>query len=177
MKRAIQFLIAVLFSLCFCLSGCQLFQKSATFTVGYDYGFHRQGEATLLFSGSTPFFDPAEYGLTPLLAGEELTLSYTGELYVQESYPSQVVLKGKILSVRKTKQAKVEEILFSGVTGGKITANGRTFVNLPSFAITQDGSISEIESLTLGEALFVAYTEEEETEVQATAIYLYNPLG
>lgn len=70
-----------------------------TVTANYDYGMHVPNRATMLYSSSTLFFALPE-GFDPPVAGDEFTVSYTGQLLIQESYPSTAVItEGEIVKV------------------------------------------------------------------------------
>ncbi len=159
--------------------------KKQTFTVHYDYAFHVEGAATMLFSGSLPFFDCEAYGIkTPLLAGDELTVYYyDGELYVQETYPSTVRVEGKIGCVEKTTQAQIIDRCYK--EGGQVRSEyGFGFIQLPEYAVNRDGSCTPFAELTDGTALCVAYAipkidgvdvDIDSSRICPTALYTYNP--
>lgn len=168
---------------------CSLFEdilpveSKTVFTVGYDYDMHREGKATLLLNGSLPFFDFKEYGVTPLLAGDELTVYYTGTMYTLETYPGQVQLRGRITKVEKTYSAQIAENCYK--EGEQVrNESGLGFINLPEYAIHADGSCVEFSTLADGTELFVAYAVPHEIGVDVnvdpqrlvpTALYTYNP--
>ena len=58
--------------------------------VMYDYGMHIEGQVTTLLSGNSIWFNPSNYGINELVAGDELVIKYTGEYEVQETYPGSV---------------------------------------------------------------------------------------
>ena len=63
---------------------------TVSLTAFYDYGLHLENQVTLLLGGCLLFFDPTEYGIDRINAGDVVTISYTGEFYVRETYPSTV---------------------------------------------------------------------------------------
>ena len=99
--------IAILLSvviLCISLASCgiggTLAPKHTDFIVDYDYGIHREDMATPLLDDSKLFFDLDEWGIDTLVGGDIVTLSYTGELLIQETYPSTVATKNlKIVDI------------------------------------------------------------------------------
>ncbi len=167
--------------------------KSERFTVGYDYGTHIEGKATMLLNDSLFFFDVQDYAdiQLPLLAGDELTVYYTGEMYVQETYPSHVILDGKICWIKKTKKAYFTAISSDNFVDGKLTADsGFSFVDLPEYAIARDGSLLPLSEIPANTHLLISYevtsceaVEGDEdvnvdilqTEMKALAIYAYDP--
>ena len=64
--------------------------KSKMMKASYDYGSFDDNKASLLIEGSTLFFDPSDYGISSIYGGDVLNVYYTGEIYILETYPSQV---------------------------------------------------------------------------------------
>lgn len=58
--------------------------------VMYDYGMHIEGQVITLLDGNLIWFNPKDYGIDTLVAGDELVIKYTGEFEVRESYPGSV---------------------------------------------------------------------------------------
>ena len=137
--------------------------NSTIFTVGYDYGNYQQtedgeGVATLLLDGCLPFFDFNEYNLPmPILAGDELKVYYTGEMYEEESYPGKVVIKnGRVEWVEKSNEARLMEVTcIDGEISGK-----EYFAELPDYVINIDGTCTPLPVIPNGTHLYAAYVEE-----------------
>ena len=93
-----------------------------TVTAGYDYGFHMPGKAVMLYSSSTLFFTiPQDHGA--VLAGDSFNISYSGELLVQESYPSTVVIhEGEISQVSSVKATVITVKYFPASENGSAYA-------------------------------------------------------
>ena len=172
--------------------------NNVIFTVGYDYGNYQQtaagaSVATLLLDGCLPFFDFNEYNLpTPILAGDELTVYYTGEMYEEESYPGKVVIKnGRVEWVEKSNDVRLREVTcIDGEISGK-----EYFAELPYYVINIDGTCTPLSVIPSGTRLYAAYVEEyvpgslptpgEEGEcvqpdimevvTRLTGLYSYNP--
>ncbi len=196
MKRITKILITVLSAFCLCFgSACNMLddwgalvppskRPSTTFTVEYDYGQITEGKAILLLSGSTLFFDPEEYGVAPLIAGDEIEVTYDGEMLIQETYPSTVVFNGNIETIRKGKTAFTMDISFNGVEDGKIVgSNGYTFSDLPKYVIEKDNTLTPLSEVAIGTPLTIAYRLDCEgegdgdvlvTAFKPTAIYTYS---
>lgn len=130
-----------------------------TFSVTYDY-WHVEGEATLLYGYCFPFFDPTVWGIEPpLLAGDELTVYYTGGLCIDESYPgaAYIVDGGSIQWVEKTKTAKLYSL---NVKDGVLyTADGLRVGSEHEYVVNRDGSLSKISELSDGTQLYGSSTE------------------
>lgn len=158
-----------------------------TVTAGYDYGMHRPGLATMLYEYSTLFFTLPE-GFDPPVAGDEFTVTYTGELLVQESYPSSVVIMGgEIVSVSAEK-AVIYTVRYN-VKNKRLTVldeNGEAvaidFINYPQYYIIDgEGHFAELSTLTEDTILYgsVSPTNQEHADVQISfsGLYLQNPRG
>ncbi len=185
MKRIAKIFAMIFSAVCLCFAvGCVDFlnelaqpsgRRSATFTVGYDYGEITEGKATLLLSGSELFFDPEEYdGLAPLIAGDELEVTYDGEMLIQETYPSRVVLKGRLGGVTKTKSATLASVTFGGIEEGKIKDGDMIFADLPEYVIEKDDTLTPLVEVKIGATLFIAYVDGGGEEFYATAIYAFS---
>ena len=110
--------------------------EEAEFTVNYDYGQHiqtsdGQGLATILLNGCSLFFDPYDYDIEmPLLAGDVLTVYYTGEMLIQETYPATVVIQnGSIENVEKSKKATL--VSLETRNGELYTQDGIVVADMP----------------------------------------------
>lgn len=57
--------------------------KRADYEVKVDYGMHVENHATEFFEDVSSFID---FDMT-LLTGDKVTVYYTGEIYIQETYP------------------------------------------------------------------------------------------
>lgn len=78
----------------------------------YDYGFHMTDKASLLYDHSSPFFDiPEEHGA--VIGGDCFTVKYTGELLIQETYPSSVVFYGGEITEVSSQKAEVVRVLYT----------------------------------------------------------------
>jgi hypothetical protein len=170
--------------------------NSATFTAQYDYGRYIQTSdgvpmVSTLLDGNALFFNPTEWNVeTPLLAGEKLTVYYTGEMHVAESYPGQVVIEdGNIQRIEKTRKARVSELYYNGEI---LYAAGFSVEVRPAYAINADGTFITIEhalqALQDGERLWAAYNfpndgllvegehaDVDYVSVRLNAVYTYNP--
>lgn len=83
----------------------------------FDYGFHIEEKASLLIEWSLLFFNPLDYGITELIAGDLVTVTYYGEMWILESYPSIVSTdKMEIVNV-EVEEAYIVEYEIKNVPG------------------------------------------------------------
>ncbi len=159
--------------------------KSAICTVGYDYGNYRKDKVTLLLSGSLPFFDFGTYGLSALVAGDELTVYYEGEFFIEETYPSQVQIDGNIVKVEKSNYTYIIQNCYKKGDGIE-SQFGVGFINLPKYVINRDESFTALSALADGTEIFVAHAISASTpevdynidgqRIPPAALYSYRPI-
>lgn len=85
--------------------------------VMYDYGMHIEGQVTTLLSGNSIWFNPSDYGIDELVAGDELLIKYTGEYIVQEIYPGSVNADKMHIQSIEVIEADIVEFTVSAVPG------------------------------------------------------------
>ena len=149
--------------------------KQAEFHTYYDYGFSQPGKATLLMDGSTVFVDEK------LIAGDVVTVYYTGEMYVQESYPSTVVFSGgevKRVEVQKAKLC-ILTVTQNAQTGEKQLVNqlDQPLTSAPDYALTDwDGSFVAWKELEVGTVLYGSFLDTTgEIPTEVVGLYAYLP--
>ena len=149
--------------------------KQAEFHTYYDYGFSQPGKATLLMDGSTVFVDEK------LIAGDVVTVYYTGEMYVQESYPSTVVFSGgevKRVEVQKAKLC-ILTVTQNAQTGEKQLVNqlDQPLTSAPDYALTDwDGSFVAWTELEVGTVLYGSFLDTTgEIPTEVVGLYTYLP--
>ena len=73
--------------------------NTVTWQFNYDYGFHKEGVVTLLVDYGK-LRDDFERIIIPndIVAGDTITISYTGSYIVEETYPSHIGLNGDVIS-------------------------------------------------------------------------------
>ena len=86
--------------------------------VMYDYGMHISGELTTLLDGNFVWFDPSDYGIDKLIAGDELVIEYTGQFICEESYPGNVAANLMHIQSIEVIEADIVEFTVSAVPGG-----------------------------------------------------------
>ena len=185
MKKAlvVTVLCVCLALLCSCDSGLvgELVQnlpgtaKQAEFHTYYDYGFIQPGKATLLMGSATVFVDEK------LIAGDVVTVYYTGEMYVQESYPGTVVFSGgevKRVEVQKAKLC-ILTVTQNAQTGEKQLFNqlDQPLTSAPDYALTDwDGSFVAWKELEVGTVLYGSFLDTTgEIPTEVVGLYAYLP--
>lgn len=149
--------------------------KQAVFNTYYDYGFHRPDKAVLLMDGSTVFVDGE------LVAGDVVCVSYTGELYVQETYPSTVVLHGGSVQGVDVQKAKICElrVVQNEQTGEKrlVSPYDTRIESAPDYVLTDtDGSFIAWKDLASGTILYCSYASEQgNAPTNIAGLYTYLP--
>ncbi len=161
-----------------------------TVTAGYGYGCPITNQATMLYNDSTLFFELPE-GHGEVVAGDTFTIEYTGELRINEMYPSETyVLNGEIVSVTAQQaetvalicQAEENETLAfylynDGVVGEKVK-----IANRPQYYLTNDGGEIGYEELTTAADNMVFYGTyspvngySETDGYRLSGLYSWNP--
>lgn len=156
-----------------------------TVTANFDYGMHRPGLATMLYSSSTLFFD-LPVGYDPVIAGDEFTVTYTGQLLIQESYPSTVVIPdGKIISVT-AKPAEIRTVRYNAADktlafldeGNGYVSPPEGTVEFPQYYLANtSGQYAELSKLTEDTVLYGSISptdQKNEDKIIFSALYQYN---
>ena len=142
-----------------------------------DYGLHVSDRVTELFGGAIIPAEIREKAGTPLIAGDEVRVSFTGEWLEQETYPSTIVMKDvQIQSVEVTHLPIVECELAVIPGGGEIsplpTSHDILLGNfLTPYLIHLDGSFNDWNAEPVGEKVYAVSQDGD-----VLAIYDYNPL-
>ncbi len=72
---------------------------TATYQFTYDYGFHRENLVTLLVDGGKLRGDFESIVIPKdIVAGDIITIEYTGNVTIEETYPSHIGLNGEVIS-------------------------------------------------------------------------------
>ncbi len=147
---------------------------TATFEARYDYGFHKLGRAEILMNDSTVFVD------YDLIAGDLVTVGYSGTMIIQETYPSTVVMTdgGQIerVDVLQARLCLVKVIKDKDGTKMLVLENGKTVTSAPDYVLTDpDGSYISWTLYNEGTELYASYPAaqgDEPTELAGLYIYL-----
>lgn len=145
--------------------------KEQVFTVNYDYGLYAEGKATLLLDSCNFFFAPADYNIDYIVAGDKISVKYTGEMLVAESYPGIISLNGRIVDVKIEERAEVltlqytsgeEEGNFSVLENTVTAAGAYDVVAYPEYVITSvDGDFCALSEIEDGATLYATYRKSE----------------
>lgn len=169
--------------------------ETAFYTVvaGYGYGCPITNQATMLYNDSILFFELPE-GHGEVVAGDTFTIEYTGELRINEIYPSETyVLNGEIVSVTAQKAERVgltcevsesNEIEFFLYEGGCIVGEKVKIETCPKYYLTNENSEIGYEELTTaadGMAFYGTYSPvngyDETDGYTLSGLYSWNPQG
>lgn len=189
MKKLLACIAALPFTLC--VGACSTLQKnsstdgntypSVSFTARYDYGFHIQNTPTLLLDGATLFFDPANYGIETLLAGDVVTVQYEGEFSIQETYPATVVTKDLTIKNVTVEEAGIVAFEVMQNPGGGISLTPKndgvsvSKFNLPNqYVIDADMTYKPLSESHLGQTVYGTYVAGKDN-VEIEALYSYYP--
>lgn len=171
---------AAVLSACFLslpLGACAAEKEDVVFVVNCDYGLHRQGKATLLLNGSSLFFNPDEYEIQTLVIGDEITIKHSGELLIQETYPSTVVFEdGELKSVKVT-EAEIVRVKYDGVTVKPIGKEEFSSA-MPEYVIKDlGGAFAALEEFEADTTLYATYRESQVKNgiIIIEGLYAYQP--
>lgn len=137
--------------------------QTVSFTAGYDYGFHQKDQATLLLGGSNIFFDPDEWDIGRINAGDVINVEYRGELLVQETYPGTVITKNAEIISISVQRADVIELTVTGVTDDLtlVPKDGSSTALIPTdpgtettMIVSADGSFRQLWDGHLGTPIY-----------------------
>ncbi len=148
---------------------------TATFEARYDYGFHKLGKAEILMNDSTVFVDYA------LIAGDLVTVGYSGTMLIQETYPSTVVFTdgGQVERVDVLRARLCVVKVVKDKDGGKmlVLENGKTLQSAPEYVLTDaDGSYISWTLYNEGTQLYASYPAAQGDEpTDLSGLYTYLP--
>ena len=146
-------------------------------SITIDYGLHVSDRVTELFGGAIIPAEIREKAGTPLIAGDEVRVSFTGEWLEQETYPSTIVMKDvQIQSVEVTHLPIVECELAVIPCGGGIgllpTSHDILLGSfLTPYVIHPDGSFNDLNDESVGTKVYAVSQDGD-----VLAFYDYDPL-
>ena len=131
--------------------------KSIMMKASYDYGSFDDNKASLLIEGSTLFFDPSDYGISSIYGGDVLNVYYTGEIYILESYPSQVSINLVWVELLEASIIEFEVLEVPNETRKELVAKDPTYqiasVNTDK-VIDEDYNFKSFEELDAGSVVY-----------------------
>lgn len=125
----------------------------ASFLANYAYGFHIENKVALLFDYGYLNFDYRKYiGDETIIAGDVLEVSYTGEIMIQETYPSNAfIVNGELLGATLHKASLVDFTVLAIPGGGlDIVADDRKNYTLPENIVYGDNNFTNISNIYQG---------------------------
>lgn len=159
--------------------------QSITLMMNFDYSFYSGDKPTLLIGDSLVFFNPLDYGISKLIAGDLVTINYIGEFLIQEIYPGIVATKYFEIESIEVKRATIVEyeILENAegalalVTQNEDYISGITFAR--EYVLQSDGTFRSLESYLasgdfVGTKLYGTSPVGKRSK-EIVAIYAYNP--
>ena len=154
--------------------------KQVSFGIYADYGEYVKDKVTLLIGSSTIPFKKEKYNIDTLVVGDFVTVDYTGELYILETYPSQWYMNEMQIKDVKVTHGKVYEFEVTANPGygqSIICLSGKSFDYGCSHVINEDGSyIEHFDECPIGTKLYGVHPSHFASQT-ILAFYSYNPLA
>lgn len=154
-------------------------EKELTMKAHYDYGLFQKNKATLLLDSCNFFFEPADYGIGQLLAGDIVHITYTGDLMIAESYPGMVITTNAKIKNITVEEANIIEMEVKRNAEGEVRLYyADCELEIPNEniynVINQDGTFEELSEKHIGSIIYG--TEMTKTSViDVQALYSYYP--
>ena len=155
-------------------------EKTIYVSVSYDYGVYNENKVTLLLDGNLLWFDPSDYEVDSLIAGDELVIKYTGEYIYEESYPGNVDKdKINIISIEVNKSLITEFVIYEHFNNKYIESiipdyYDFTLLNREGFVITKDGNIEKYKNYKTGTILYGSIPSTRNS-IRVDALYDFYP--
>ena len=149
--------------------------------VMYDYGMHIEGQVTTLLSGNLIWFNPSDYGIDELVAGDELLIKYTGEYIVQEIYPGSVNADKMHIQSIEVIEADIVEFTVSAVPGSDqldlvpLDSKYNNYVlSNDGYVISQDETFKKYNQYSERTTLYASLPKTTGS-IRVDGLYDYNP--
>ena len=175
--------LLILTSLVSCVDGGEngSFQ-TFDFVVNYDYGNVMTDKATALIDSAHIFFDLDDWNIDSLIGGDVVTVRFSGNMRIQESYPATVVTaEMNIISIFVTKADIMELTVVEG-EGGALLLEAKNSSLTPYFEadkimiINEDLTFRALDESDVGKTLWASYrVKTGEAQANISAIYSYCP--
>ena len=154
--------------------------KHVSFGIYADYGTHIEDKVTLLLGSSLIPFNKDKYNIDTLVVGDFVEIDFTGELYIQETYPSTWVMNRiKIKDVRVTHGKVLEYEVTENEDGEKsLKALSDNSYDIASpHVINEDATYTQYYvSLPIGTKIYGVNPSHFASKT-ILAFYSYNPLA
>ncbi|MCI5745827.1 MAG: hypothetical protein MR270_06070, partial [Erysipelotrichaceae bacterium] len=149
--------------------------------VMYDYGMHEEGQVTTLLDGNLIWFNPKDYGIDTLVAGDELVIKYTGEYEVQETYPGSVNVDKMTIQSIEVIEADIVEFTVSAVPGSDelnlvpvdSKYNNYKLLN-EGYVVSQDETFKKYDEYPENTILYASLPKTTGS-IRVDGLYDYNP--
>lgn len=153
--------------------------KEVTFGIYCDYGMHVDDKITLLLGDSLIPFNKDKYNIDTLVVGDFVKISYTGELYIRETYPSTWDMNMVHIKDVKVTHGKVLEYEVAENPGGgkslKALEDDSYDIATPH-VINEDGTFTDYyTTLDVGAKIY-GINPSHFASKTILAFYSYNPL-
>lgn len=154
--------------------------KHISFGIYADYGQYIQDRMTLLLGDSIIPFNKDKYNIDTLIVGDFVEISYTGEIYIRETYPSTWDMNMAHIKDVKVTHGKILEYEVAENPGGGTSLRGLTD-NSYDFAsphvINEDNSYTDYyTTLPVGTKVYGVNPSHFASKT-ILAFYSYNPLA
>ena len=150
--------------------------------VMHDYGMHISGELITLLNGYFIWFNPIDYGIDTLVAGDELVIEYTGEFITQDIYPGSVNAEKMHIQSIEVIEADIVEFRVSAVPGGnELELVPVDFKRYSDYILSNDGYVvSQDETFKKYDqypenAILYASLPKTTGSIRVDGLYDYNP--
>lgn len=163
-------------------SSSQQETQFTTFKATFDYGRYVEGHATLLLNDSYIFFTPENYGISEIVAGDIITLEYTGEFYILETYPSRVDIDPTQIKNISLGEANVKPYIVQNQNGNVSLAPAidsiYSVITLEQitnpYVVHSDGTFTALSDCENGDLVYVSQPVAI-SSIRIEGIYSYNP--
>lgn len=151
--------------------------------VTIDYGVHIANKATVLLGIGSIWFNPKDYGINSLVAGDELIIKYTGELEILEVYPARVNSEKIHIEFIEVIKADIIELEITNYNGEVTLApkdskyNNYTLANkiMDGYVISNDSTFKKYNGLEEGTIVYGSLLKTTDGSIRIESLYDYYP--
>lgn len=150
--------------------------------VMYDYGMHINGELITLLNGYFIWFNPEDYDIDTLVAGDELVIEYTGEFIAQDIYPGSVNAEKMHIQSIEVIEADIVEFRVSAVSGGNelelVPVDFKRYsdyiLSNDGYVVSQDETFKKYDQYPENTILYASLPKTTGS-IRVDGLYDYNP--